>query len=70
MKSDFDQIFEMELTNKGGRIFRYLLHVDYMGIVEEKLEAKEKKTVSYKPVLHVKDQRTIMNVSRTGITVN
>lgn len=54
LESDSDQIFEIELTNKGGRIFRYLLHVDYMGIVEEKLEAKEKKTVSYKPVLHVK----------------
>ena len=54
LESDSDQIFEMELTNKGERIFRYLLHVDYMGIVEEKLEAKEKKTVSYKPVLHVK----------------
>ena len=54
LKSDSNQSFEIELTNKGGRIFRYFLHVDFLGIVEEKLEAKEKKNCSYKTVFHIK----------------
>ena len=54
LKSETNQIFEIELTNKDERLFRYLLHIDFFGIVEEKLETKEKKEQSYKKVLHLK----------------
>lgn len=53
-KSDSNQSFEIELTNKEGQIFRYFLHVDFLGIVEEKLETKEKKNFAYKTIFHIK----------------
>ena len=52
-KSDSNQFFEIELTNKGGCIYKYLLHVDFLGIVEERLEVKDKKSLSYKTVFHI-----------------
>jgi AAA15 family ATPase/GTPase len=53
-KSDYNQTFEIELTNRGARIYKYLLQVDFLGIVEEKLEIKEKKSLQYKTVFHIK----------------
>ncbi|MDO4469072.1 MAG: ATP-binding protein [Bacillota bacterium] len=53
-KSDYNQTFEIELTNRSTRIYKYLLHIDFLGIVEEKLEIKEKKSLQYKTVFHIK----------------
>lgn len=53
-RSDSNQSFEIEITNKNERIFKYLLQVDFLGILEEKLEIKDKKSVSYKTVFHIK----------------
>lgn len=53
-KSDSNQIFEIEVTDAGNSVFKYLLHIDFLGIVEECLETKSKKTVQYKEVFHIK----------------
>lgn len=53
IKSESNQRFEIELTADGSNIYKYLLHVDFLGIVEEKLEMKEKKTAVYKPIMHL-----------------
>ncbi|MBQ0043016.1 MAG: ATP-binding protein [Lachnospiraceae bacterium] len=53
IKSESNQRFEIELTADGSNIYKYLLHVDFLGIVEEKLEMKEKKTAVYKPIMRL-----------------
>ncbi len=52
-RSDSTQKFEIEVTNAGGNIYKYLLKIDFWGIAEEDLQVKEKKTLKYKEVLHV-----------------
>lgn len=66
VQSDSNQSFEIELTGKEGQIFRYLLHVDFLGIVEEKLETKEKKTHSYKPVFHIERVNSKLDCAANG----
>lgn len=44
------QEFEIEITDEFDTIYRYVLKVDYWGIVEEYLETKNEKKTSYKKV--------------------
>lgn len=53
-KSDSNQEFEIEITDKENDIYKYQLHVDFLGIVEEYLGVKNKKSSQYKRILHIK----------------
>lgn len=52
-KSKSEQCFEIELTNEKGIIYKYILEIDFLGIIKEEFYKKEQKTAEYTPILVV-----------------